>query len=137
MLVEQKITQLKKDNTEFRVLQHMSAEIRVEMGRRLGEERERLGFTQPEFAALGDAKARTLQDWERGIAAPNSEFLARLNQHGIDVFYVLTGQRTPQAASALSPEESALLENYKHADEADQAAARRILTALAQQKRAA
>ncbi|MFZ2307550.1 MAG: helix-turn-helix transcriptional regulator [Rhodoferax sp.] len=93
MLVEQKITQLTKDSTEIRALQQMNAEIRVQIGRRLCEERDRLALTQAELAEKGDAKSRTLQDWERGIAAPSSEFLARVSPLGLDVFYVLTGER--------------------------------------------
>lgn len=136
MLVEQKIAQLANNNTEFRVYQQMNTEIRVEMGRRLGDERVRLRLSQPEFAELGGAKMRTLQDWERGVAAANSEFLAEVARHGVDVFYVLTGQRLPPAVGAISAEDAALLDNYHHADEADQAAARRILSSLAKQKAA-
>jgi transcriptional regulator with XRE-family HTH domain len=113
----------------------MSTEIRSLMGERLASERERLGFKQPEFALLGGAKPRTLQDWERGIAAPSSEFLALVGQHGVDLLYVLTGQRTPAASPAdLTAEEHALIDNYKHADEEGRAAARRVLSSLAKQK---
>jgi transcriptional regulator with XRE-family HTH domain len=114
----------------------MGTEIRKEIGRRLSEERERLGYTQPDFAALGGAKQRTLQDWERGVAAPNSEFLAVVNAHGLDLLYVLTGARALQSANALTAEEVALVDNYKHADEEGRAAARRVLSSLAQQKAA-
>ena len=67
------------------------------MGARLREERERLGLLQPDMAALGQAKPRTYQDWERGIAVVGAEFLAAVAGHGVDVGYVITGQRTTPA----------------------------------------
>lgn len=111
----------------------MNAEIRANMGARLAAERERLGLTQPAFAKLGDTKARTLQDWERGIAAPSSEFLAAVGRHGTDVLYVLTGRRVPVGAGTLSPEEMQLLGDYKTLDGETQSVARRVLAALASQ----
>ncbi|SOD27650.1 Helix-turn-helix [Variovorax sp. YR752] len=113
----------------------MNTEIRSLMGSRLAEERERLKLKQPDFAALGGTKTRTLQDWERGIAAPGTEFLAAVGQHGVDLLYVLTGTRTPSNdGSSLSAEERALVDNYQHADEEGRAAARRVLSSLAKQK---
>jgi DNA-binding transcriptional regulator YiaG len=134
MLATQKIAQWTNNSTEFRVLQQMSTEIRTAMGERLAEERERLGLKQPLFAALGGAKPRTLQDWERGIAAPGSEFLSAISHHGVDVLYVLTGVHTPASTSSLGPEERALIDDYQHADEEGRAAARRVLASLAKQK---
>lgn len=69
------------------------------MGARLREERERLGLLQPDMALLGEAKPRTYQDWERGIAVVSAEFLATVAAHGVDVGYVITGRRSVQAQS--------------------------------------
>lgn len=78
------------------------------MGVRLREERERLGLSQVQIAALTEFKLRTYQDWERGIAAVSSEFLALAAAHGMDVFYVLTGERLSSKLS-LDPIQSAVL----------------------------
>ena len=71
----------------------MSAEIRKTFGCLLQTERERLGFSQAQFAAMGGTKPRTLQDWERGASTPSAEFLSKAAKFGLDVQYVLTGER--------------------------------------------
>lgn len=106
-------------------------------GERLKEERVRLGLTQIGLAEKAGQSREMLGKYERGAAEPGASVLMALAAAGIDVLYLLTETRTPTTASALSSEEAALIDNYHHADEADQAAARRILTALAQQKKAA
>lgn len=60
--------------------------------------------------------------------------LAKTVPLGVDAMFVLTGQRMLPVESTLTPEEQALLDNYKHSDEASRAAARRVLDALAQRK---
>lgn len=75
----------------------MNTEIRVLMGSRLREERERLELSQSDMAALGATKPRTYQDWERGVAVVSAEFLAAVAARGVDVGYVITGQRSIQA----------------------------------------
>jgi len=65
------------------------------LGARLKEERERLGLTQPAFAELAGAKKRTLIDWEGGVSSPTAVQLSALATHGVDVLYILTGQRNP------------------------------------------
>ena len=72
----------------------MDAEIRVILGQRLKQERERLALSQAVMAEYGATKARTYQDWERGLASVNAEFLARVSVHGVDAHYVLTGLRS-------------------------------------------
>lgn len=68
------------------------------------------------------------------------EVLAALD---VDVSYVLTGHRAHMQAApvdslrrSLTPEEAALLDNYKAADEQGRATARSVLDALAKQKAA-
>lgn len=83
------------------------------MGARLRLERERLELLQPDMAALGDVKPRTYQDWERGIAGVSAEFLAVVAAHGVDVCYIVTGERTGSAEKRLSEDESALLKRWR------------------------
>ncbi|MFY3955503.1 helix-turn-helix domain-containing protein [Achromobacter xylosoxidans] len=67
--------------------------MRIEIGARLKDERERLGMTQQDFAALGGASKRSQIEWEKGGQVPNAEFLAALDARGVDVLYVVTGRR--------------------------------------------
>lgn len=115
----------------------MSEEIRLLLGARLREERERLGFSQSAFGALAGVSLRTEQDWERGVSAVKSDFLAVAAAHGVDVLYVLTGARSKPVESTLTAEESALLDNYKNATPAGKEAARSVLFAITEQKKAA
>lgn len=87
----------------------------MHMGERIKEERERLGFNQSDFAALATATRKTLFNWESGAAAPNATVLATWAAHGLDVLYVVTGQRagTAAPAPALSRRAQALVENYE------------------------
>jgi transcriptional regulator with XRE-family HTH domain len=110
----------------------MEEEIRLSIGARMREERERLGLSQSAFAELGGVSLRAEQDWERGVSSPKADFLAVAVGHGVDVFYVLTGQRISVTTNSLSEEERGLLENYRRSDEEGKRAARRVLSSLAQ-----
>lgn len=85
------------------------------IGVRLKEERERLGYTQPQFAEVAGAKKRTLIDWEKGVSSPTAVQLSALAEVGVDVLYILTGQRnTPnpdssKEAGAMTPRDKVWL----------------------------
>ena len=95
------------------------------IGDRLKEERDRLGLTQPAFAEIADAKKRTLIDWEKGVSSPTAVQLSALAAAGVDVLYILTGQRsgtaapTPVVAPAaqLSRRALAVAQNYEATSE--------------------
>lgn len=91
------------------------------LGARLKEERERLGFNQPVFAAFAGATKQTVNSWEAGRSSPKADQLEALGERGVDVYYVLTGQRVG-LATTLSAREFALVENYRAAPEAGKAA---------------
>lgn len=66
----------------------------LNVGRRLAQERERLELTQDQLGKLcGGITARTIISWEGGAKIP-SHRLAMLIPSGIDVWYVLTGDRS-------------------------------------------
>ncbi|MHC3433679.1 helix-turn-helix domain-containing protein [Delftia lacustris] len=90
------------------------------IGERLKTERERLGLAQPAFAEIAGAAKRTLIDWEKGVSSPTAVQLAALAGAGVDVLFVLTGERSKAIApsAALPPRQRALLDNYEHSDEA-------------------
>lgn len=81
---------------------------------RLREERRRLKKNQKEFAALIGMPDRTYWDRESGNAVPDAEFLATIREHGVDVWYIITGERMPmgdaQAPVPYSPAEKAAVE---------------------------
>lgn len=60
---------------------------------RLKEERVRMKYTQLRFAAIGGVLANAQSKYERGERSPSALYLAQLAQVGVDVLYVLTGQR--------------------------------------------
>lgn len=63
------------------------------IGARLREERERLGYTQEEFAEIVGAKRRALIEWEKGNTSPTLIQLDLWAGVGVDSGYVVTGFR--------------------------------------------
>jgi transcriptional regulator with XRE-family HTH domain len=62
-------------------------------GMRLREERERLGYSQNDFAACAAVTRKTLFNWESGAGNISIEALRAWSPLGLDVLYVVTGQR--------------------------------------------
>ncbi|MPT03559.1 MAG: helix-turn-helix domain-containing protein [Delftia sp.] len=83
----------------------------MSIGDRLREERTRLGMSQPSFAALAGTTKQTLFSWESGRTAPDGFQLAALAGQGVDVLFVLTGQR--QAVVEAPEEEKKLLNGFR------------------------
>ncbi len=84
---------------------------------RLKTERERLGFNQTAFAAMAGASKHSQINWEKGLASPNAAALAAWAAAGLDVLFVVTGQRLgiPEpAAQPLARDEEILLDNYRN-----------------------
>lgn len=92
------------------------------LGDRLREERERLGLSQPAFAALAEASKSSQASWEKETAYPNAKALQVWARVGVDVAYVLMGVRSSDAAS-LTADESELLDLFRAAPLAVKAAA--------------
>jgi transcriptional regulator with XRE-family HTH domain len=99
---------------------------------RLKEERVRLGWNQERLAEVAGCTRRSVVDWENenSTALPKAEQLEKLAEHGVDVYYVLTGQRIG-LATTLSVRESALVENYRAAPEEAKKALETTSAALA------
>ena len=105
-------------------------------GERIREERERLGFNQADFAALAGATRKTLFNWESGAASPNAAALAAWAEVGLDVLYVVTGQRAggasaPPPPRAVSEGDRILLDNFHAAPAQVQAGIKTTLGAFA------
>lgn len=65
-----------------------------EFGSRLIAERDRLGWSQAEVLSVTGISRKTLFNYESGRSEPNAGFLSSLAEHGLDVLFVVTGQRT-------------------------------------------
>lgn len=97
----------------------------MSLSERLKAERDRLGFTQPQIAALADVGKTTVINWEKGLSSPTAAQLEALSKFGLDVLFVVTGEFKggAQPAPTLSPEESTLLEYFRAAPPAVKRAA--------------
>lgn len=60
---------------------------------RLKEERKRLGLSQEAFARLGGVQKRTQINYEKGMRTPDAAYLQSIAGSGVDVRYVVTGDR--------------------------------------------
>lgn len=86
---------------------------RILIGKRLQEERTRLGISQ---TTLGDgigAVRRTISKWEIGESTPPAAVLARMALLGVDVLYVVTGTTLDGAQSTLDKEETELVAHWR------------------------
>lgn len=97
------------------------------------EERARLGFNQADFGRLGGVGRTTQVNYESGHTSPTVEYLLALAGHGLDMLYVLTGQRGIDTVGVLSAEEAALVDNYRAAGPAHQASLRAVGASFAEQ----
>lgn len=69
------------------------------MGRRLRQERKRIGLSQTEFVSRLGASKQLASHWENGRSEITSFDLARLHHLGVDIAFVATG--IPVAGSGL------------------------------------
>ncbi|UIN20301.1 helix-turn-helix domain-containing protein [Herbaspirillum frisingense] len=58
---------------------------------RLKEERKRLGLNQEKFAQLGGVSKDTQLNYESGLRAPDSDYLAAVARAGVDIRYLFSG----------------------------------------------
>ncbi|HGV3449032.1 TPA: helix-turn-helix domain-containing protein [Raoultella planticola] len=105
-------------------------------GSRLREERDKLGLNQTDFAKLAEQSRGSQAYYERDERSPDAKYLSALARIGVDILYVLTGQRTPQPDGMVteSEEEKKLIENYRAMDEAARLNIQAVGDAFAQSK---
>ncbi|KIP88746.1 MULTISPECIES: transcriptional regulator [Pseudomonas] len=102
------------------------------IGIRLKEERSRLGLNQTDMGAVGGVGKTTQINYEKGAGAPDAFYLAAVERLGVDVLYVVTGERRPAAANSISGAEQDLLEHFRKLPEGEQGYTTTMLAALAQ-----
>jgi transcriptional regulator with XRE-family HTH domain len=81
-------------------------------GSRFREERRRLGLLQQEIADATGLSMRAIGTYERGVRSPDAEVLMRLVDLGMDVYYVLTGERVGTRLD-LDPMQRSLLDDFE------------------------
>lgn len=101
------------------------------IGDRLKEERERLGFSQTEFAAVAGASKNSQYNYEKGDRSPDADYLAAVAERGVDILYVVTGERKRQAAESISDGASEFLQVYEQVDPGDRQVLLRMASAFA------
>ena len=103
----------------------------MSFGKRLADERRRLGLKQAGFAALVGTDVPKQSLYENDKRALRADYLVRLAEAGVDIVYVLTGRRGE--GRALGQQASDLMTAYL----ALPADMRRAVEALARALRAA
>ncbi|MND99918.1 transcriptional repressor DicA [compost metagenome] len=74
-------------------LSQMVNENNDQRGDRLRQERSRLGLSQKDFAALFGKKNMAVMRYEKGERVMGHDDLEALHAAGVDVYYLITGER--------------------------------------------
>ena len=85
------------------------------IGERLRAERERLDFSQAAFGAIGGVAKRAQIHYEQGERSPDASYLAAVAKVGVDIRYVVTGERKGPIPVKLTEEEAAMLAYWREA----------------------
>lgn len=94
----------------------MNAGNLQQIGERLRAERVRLNLSQVAISGTCGVNRSTLAAWEKGEQSPTAAVLSQLAGFGVDVLYVVTGERAPVSSAALTQEERQLVASYKQGD---------------------
>ncbi len=63
------------------------------IGSRLREERIKLKMTQHHFGSVGGVNTDAQYKYERGVRIPKADYLANIHSLGVDIHYIVTGNR--------------------------------------------
>ncbi|ACR32481.1 helix-turn-helix domain-containing protein [Burkholderia glumae] len=78
------------------------------VGARLREERTRLKLSQTAFADLAGVTKATQGNYETNKRSPDTTYLAAVARNGVDIQYVVTGQRAAHSGVAVDTVKSAV-----------------------------
>lgn len=87
------------------------------LGRRLREERERLGLSQEDFGAIGGVRRVTQYLYEQGDRSPSLQYLVHVMAAGADLAFLVFGERGKDASGRLCIHNDMLLAAYRLVDE--------------------
>jgi transcriptional regulator with XRE-family HTH domain len=96
----------------------------MSFGKRLSEERKRIGLNQTEFGKIGGVTKTSQVNYESGERSPNVDYWQAIASTGADVQYILTGVRS---SAVLAPDEQLLLDRYRTSPKELKDAALRVL----------
>lgn len=85
----------------------------VNFGIRLQQERLRLNLNQDEFGRMAGVTKKTQYLYESDSRVPDAKYLIALDKCGVDVYYVLTGERKQPLSTILTSEEQVMLNAYR------------------------
>ncbi|MBJ9727516.1 helix-turn-helix transcriptional regulator [Burkholderia cenocepacia] len=71
----------------------------------------RIGLSQAEFAALGGLGKQAQLNYESDARSPDANYLAALSKVGVDVLYVVTGERAQ--GGPMPEDEAELLDGFR------------------------
>lgn len=89
-------------------------------------------MSQTDFGEIGKVARNAQLDYEKGKRSPDVDYLLSLAAHGVDIVYLLTGERREQVASDFTPSEVVVLRWFRAMPDAQRHAALMVLDALAQ-----
>lgn len=94
----------------------------ITFGERLRSERDRLGLNQTDFGKHGGVQRNTQANYETGERVPDAAYLTALIPFGVDVWFVLTGERFPAAEDSITGPSARLLALFESSTPEAQAA---------------
>ncbi len=89
-----------------------------------------MGFNQADFAAIAGVAKTSQFNYEKGDRSPDADYLAAVAERGVDILYVVVGQRLPVAEPTLSSDEVEMVEQVRALDDEDKGAVKRLLRAF-------
>lgn len=101
------------------------------IGERLKEERQRIGVNQTVLAEKCGVTKNTQLAYEKGDRNPDTVYLAQAASLGLDILYLVTGERKPVPAESISAEAAQFLKAYQRVKEADREVLFRMVSAFA------
>lgn len=71
----------------------------IGIGPRLKRERTRLKLSQSALGAIGGVETNAQGNYENGLRYPRADYLSRVSEAGVDVTYVVTGEKSHNPAT--------------------------------------
>ncbi|MGQ7863096.1 helix-turn-helix transcriptional regulator [Pseudomonas sp. CBSPBW29] len=80
----------------------------MSIGARLKAERARLGYSQAALGKVGGVETNAQGRYENGVRFPRADYLAAVAKVGVDVLFVITGNRADDGNTASAKAAEAL-----------------------------
>lgn len=100
------------------------------LGVRLKEERRRLGLSQIDLGAIGGIEGNAQGLYERGKRFPNATYLSLVAAAGVDILFVVTGERKIRSIEGITAPETKVLDELDSLPEDVQDDIRQLITTL-------